>query len=438
MQSGFRVVKKSKTRKIFYAGVMLLFALIFARNVLQIGLPALGFLALFLFLAFICDKNEMMALAVLCIPLNSSLQYKYALLGWMFIYFLRFEKDIRFTTAILPLLAMLIWEGLHVFLDFDFSILEYVRGFAELIFCTFLMLNKFRDYDKGFILRTLAVGTVFVCCSVFLILVREVGFDISKIFFGSYRFGQIENNYNFNMNFNPNGLGFICNLSIAGIFHVVSTEKRKWFDWPLLLALAVFGVMTMSRTFLICFVLIVSAYFLSGQGLGIKKRGKRLLLLLVLFGIMVYVLLRFMPTVVEKFIGRFLEDDVSNGRNDLLSFYNWVIFEHPRNTFFGLGMQNVSDKVFEWYDYMINVPHNGPQQLVVVWGVMGLILFAWFIIALIKSARQRNKFDFISFIPLFFVLINVMSGQLITAGHVLLSFSVVFIIMSKKKERKNG
>jgi hypothetical protein len=91
-----------------------------------------------------------------------------------------------------------------------------------------------------------------------------------------------------------------------------------------------------------------------------------------------------MPTVVERFYERFLVDDITNHRGDLLVFYNKHIFSSAKYSLFGIGMQNMGDKLLSIYPNTFSfVPHNGIQQTIVAWGIPGLILFTVFIVGVI-------------------------------------------------------
>ena len=78
------------------------------------------------------------------------------------------------------------------------------------------------------------------------------------------------------------------------------------------------------------------------------------------------------------------------------------------------------------------MPHNGIQEILVVWGIPGLLLFVWLIVEMFLQVKTKHKIKFINLIPALLVLVYTMFGQLITAGQVLLSLVIVYISLYVK------
>ena len=112
-------------------GMTLFLGLIFARNIMGAPIPVIIILAIASFVALISDRNEIIALAISCIPTSTAFQYKYLMFAIIAIYLLKFGKDVKNKTALILLVIMFIWELLHG-IGYEFSIYQSLRDFSEL------------------------------------------------------------------------------------------------------------------------------------------------------------------------------------------------------------------------------------------------------------------------------------------------------------------
>ena len=125
-------------RLIFYAGIALLYFLVFIRNVFSVNFPVVILLIVYSAIVLFCGKDEIVALAISCIPLSAVFQYKYALLIPILLYSIKYFREIKVKRVFIPLFLMLAWELFHG-IKYDWSVNEFFRGFAELIFCCFVI-----------------------------------------------------------------------------------------------------------------------------------------------------------------------------------------------------------------------------------------------------------------------------------------------------------
>ena len=314
------ICMEKQSRGLFYLGMAAMMAAIFARNILELPIPVVAILAIGALVAAVSTRDEMIALVIACIPMSAALQYKYLIFICIIIYIMKFAKDVKITIAVLPLLFMMVWELVHG-LFYPFSVYEYLRGFTELIFCTFLVMIVPKKVDYKMICRLLAISSICMMSIVLLNLLEKTGYNFAAIFTGSYRFGVGNTEAeNFGVNYNANELGLITNLSIAGLLQLIASKKHHVFDYLMIVVLTMFGVMTMSRTFLVCFAFIIAMFTIAGVPTlaGKVKRVIFIILMILLILLLVYAL---MPNVYEMFADRFRVDDISNGRNDLFAFY---------------------------------------------------------------------------------------------------------------------
>ena len=145
------------------------------------------------------------------------------------------------------------------------------------------------------------------------------------------------------------------------------------------------------------------------------------------------------PYIIDNIIERFSEEDVTGGRAELLVWYFDYLFAEPSHILFGTGMQDIFSKVTGYLGSSpLDIPHNGIQELLVVWGLPGIILLGVFIFNLVATASRANKISFPMFIPVIVWFVMGMSGQWITSGKDMLFMSWFYVVFCTKFEDKIG
>ncbi len=411
----------------FYACMALFWLTLVLNNLVGLGIPVSVFLIYAVAVAVVGDRSELIALAICCIPFSSSLQYKYVLLILAGAYLIRFFRDFgKIKLWTLFALSILLWEGLHG-ATLGFSLVEYFRGFAELILCIVIFSSSYRDYRFSLIRRMLALSTAVVCSIIFFNLLRE-GSGVDSFFSGYYRFGQAveEEIESFDGTFNPNELGFICNLSIVGLLQGIHAREGKPLDLALILLLTLYGFLTLSRSFLICFALII-VLFLFVRSKNIFRTMGTVAGGGVGAGLIYWIYVSLFPNAYSLMIARWEVEDVSGGRLELFSYFHKLLFSSFSNMFFGIGLQNVKEKLRALYGGWLP-PHNGIQEILVVWGLPGLILMVCWIWALIRDAkRYGGKLRLVHFLPFILVFVKMQTGQFVRSGTMMLSLTLVFL-----------
>jgi len=429
-----RIIKASHKNEHSFFWLMIagFMGLIFIRN-LFFDFPVIILLAYICIVASFSDHDEIMALAVSFIPFSAAFQYRYALLFLIVAYLIKYPKNVNRinVSAYIPLGLMMAWELLHG-IFYDFSFVKYLQGFSELIFCTFVISLPNKKFDYKFISRVLSISTAFACAIVLIKVLQITGYDFATVFLnGNYRLGindHTETSYV--MNYNANSLGLMCNLGICALLLRIKICRINIIDIGLIIALAFFGFLTLSRTFVLCLAMIAFMYVFS-IGTNLVKTARTVVLFLILVVVILFAIYTSVPYVFENIVERFNEDDVTNGRGDLFAYYNDHIFSSLKYFFFGIGIHNILSKMGAIYiDAPFDVPHNAFQEIIVGWGIVGLIIFLSFIyIMIIIAKRSVRKIRLSNFLPFVLVIVASQAGQLITSGFRLISLVFVFITM---------
>ena len=419
--------------------------LIFIRNIIGYEFNIAILLVYACVMAFFADHNEMMAIAVSCIPFSAAFQYRYAILAILVLYFIKYNGHMKKINlnVYAPLLILMAWELIHGVV-FDFSLVSYLQGFSELIFLTFIISLPNKKFDYEFISRVLVITVIFSCFILLFKLLAEVNYDFQAVFLdGRYRLGPsayesdtIGQSYKFN--YNANDLGFVCNLSISALLMKMRASKVSVVDVACIVLLCFFGALTLSRSFVLCLALVFILFALSGKGNVIKKI-RNIIIAAVIVAVGLIVFAQIIPYVFNNIINRFGEDDVTNGRSYLLGWYNDFLFESPFNILFGTGLQDSLARVNALSQRSVDtVPHNCIQEMLVVWGVPGLAVFVIMMVVMINVAGKENrKMRFLNFTPLILTFVKAQAGQLITAGRSLLVLSLLYIMLCTDFSRKD-
>lgn len=421
--------QKQHSRLLFWSLLGLLLAACFIRYSLQVNIPLAALLAVTVLIALLGGRDETAALCLCMIPLHTSVQYTYVLLFALVLYLVKFSAGVRFNLTIVPVLLMLLWELLHCFGE-PFGVAELVGDFLPLLLLAVLMCAGDEKFDYDFIVRALAVSIAAMCLCLMGRLLYAANFNLGATLSGLRRLGLDTEETNLAITGgqqNPNTLGILCVLAMTGLIQLRGSGRKKPGDGALILFLLVFGALTSSRTYLACLA-IMAVLLVLGQKGSLSGKLKFLggILLVLLAALLVLWLL--FPELLEFYYGRFFMEDISTGRTDLMAAYHKFIMSDPKVLFFGIGMQDYAPKLLEVYRVASHVPHNGIQELIIAWGIPGLLLFGFLWAVMILRSRQQNKNQtLIHYIPLLVLLAKVQVGQMLDSPYTMLAFSYAYL-----------
>ncbi len=411
----------------FYCLLCLLMGLIITKYSLQIDIPRLLFLGIILLIVIIGDRDEVVAMCICCISLHESVDFFYATAFCVIGYVVKYPESIRFHLPVIPVLLIIAWELLHCFgqpLDAVKLITEMIPFLVLLIF----MGAELSDIDYSFVIRAFSVSTALVGLSMLLRVVYLADFNLAIAFASLQRLGVGAEGTKISSGaIHPNSLGIICILAATGLMQLRTTGRGKKTDLVLTILLLVLGALTASRTFLACLALMGLLLWFSQKG-SIKQKIRFLGSLLLILLLSLIVLGFVFPDLLEYFYRRFLEKDLTTGRVDLMSKYHAFIVSDPSVLFFGIGLHDLSEKVTVVYRIAQNVPHNGVQEIVVAWGLVGIVLFGSLLFVMIWRSRQICKQQqLLNFIPLLILIFKVQAGQIITSGYTMMALLYVYL-----------
>lgn len=421
-----------KQHPILFGYIILMLSLLFVRNALQISIPVSVLLAITIISLLFASVDETIGIFVTFIPFSTGFQYKYAIFACIIIFLIKSKGKIRLSKTIPIVFLMLFWELLHAF-SIVFSVVELLRIFSELFFLCVLTSNLSRKIDLRLIIRSMYLAVIGVCFIMLFIQLREFDFNLMRYISagsGSFRFGQ-NNTFaeNFGLNFNANGLGTICAITLSCILILIRKSLNNIVDVVAFVLVAFFGLLTLSRTYIFLLIFILIYYLIFAHAVGKRKIRGFLTFVFLIFASIILLYFIF-PQVAENIFLRFSENDVTGGRTDLFAFYHKHIFASVNNILFGIGIQGFSSTLAEIYGYNVQVCHNSIQELWVAWGLPGVIAFIVLLLGMLSDSGIRFKRETrIYYLPLLLLLFSSMAGQLIRSGNALMELSVAYLAL---------
>lgn len=418
-----------------------MFALFVVRYLLKVNVPAIVFLMVTMLPIWWGSTTEQLAFAVSCIPFSVAFQYKYALLILAAAIIIKNRGRLKRSGVFIIIMVMMAWELCHAFYGW-FSFVEYLRDFAELILLGVVTSINLREVDHKLVIRSLTVSVVGVCVIMLIMQMQQFGFDLVAVFARSarsFRFGQSNMEAGtFALNFNANNLGFICNLATCGGLLLSARKEHRRMDVVLAICSVVFALMTLSRAAIVCLLFIFITFLFLVEGKFAVKIWSGVGAVLAAVAALVLISM-FVPSVFENLLERFQRADIWNGRGNLLKYYNEFLMSSPMYFLFGIGMQNIFDKVSPHYP-VIDVPHMGAQEVMVAWGVVGVIMMGIVLWRILVVSRKYagGKRQLYQFMPLALTLVFTTSGQLLTSSRALmaLTFSYICLCVEKSTPKK--
>lgn len=430
MSESIQNIQTTKYSARFWLMMSVFLALFILRNLVGISFPVVVFLLWVAVMAVCLEEHEIKAVVVSFIPLFPAFQNKYATLVCLAVLMVKCYKQIKIRPVIFSGVCLLFWELFHHEIG-NFSFVDCFASFVELFFIMMIIcIEPKKRADICQLSRVLAIASLVSFTILFFNTLEAENIKFYDLLNAGFRLGTVEEveviGYQFS--YNANELGFICNLTIALLFANLYHKKGNIWDVLMIIFMLFVGALTISRTFLLLFAGTVFLFILlKDASISKKIRNGVFLIAIVAVGLLLLYLLY--PNIIMNYIARFSEKDVTGGRTYLFEFYNQFIFSSPNRLFFGIGMQEIAEKVYLFEHVNVQVPHNGYQEILVAWGIPGFLMLAILVIGLIRIANKRRrsgKMVWIQYLPLLLLLINIMGGQFFTHSFKMLTLYLAY------------
>lgn len=414
----------------FYSLFSLLMLLLFFRYALLISFPSVVFVGILAMMAFWGDREEILAVCICCIPLDSAVPFYCVLLFCIAVYAFKYGRNVRLDFGFIPIVLIILWELLHGFMGEMDLILMITLTIPYLLFVILFFIRDVKSVDYSFIVRTFSVMVLWICVILVVRLMILCDFQLDVAFFNMQRLGISDEEIG-NLVINPNTLGVQCVLAVSCLLQLRINGQKNIGDLILIISILILGALTISRTYLACLLIMIVYLLIISKG-GFKQKLKLLFGIIILLTISVFLMYSFFPTTMELFSQRLNIEDITSGRDSLFSVYNNYIISSAKTLFWGLGALNLGDKVTNIYSIAENVPHNGIQEILVSWGIPGLLLVISMMFVMIRRSRQENPNQtMLNYLPFVILLAKIQVGQMVTSPYTMMAFALIYLSLCR-------
>lgn len=418
-------------RKRFWCLLGLLFLLILTRYALQIDIPRLAFLLVIAVIVLLGDQDEIVAMCMCFIPLHESIDFFYALAIAVGVYVFRYHRRLHLGTNILLAVMVIVWELLHCFRE-TFLPVDFLSKIIPFIVLTVMMASNTGKMDYPFIVRAFSGATLGVSLVMFLRVLYFSDFNFMTAITNLQRMGldvqsNVEDAAITGGLVHPNSLGVITVIAATGLMQLRNMKISRRSDMILMCVILVLAALGSSRTYIACLTVMILLLIFAEQG-GFKKKLRLIGVLCLVIAAAAIAMAIIFPDTFEYFINRFSVSDITTGRDELMVQYQRFIAENPNVLYFGIGLQDYGNRLMSYYRVANNVPHNSLQEIVIAWGIPGLLLFAGLFFIMFRSAYRKNKhLRLINWIPLIILVFKSIAGQLLTSAYTMLALCYAYI-----------
>lgn len=350
--------------------------LLYVRDIVGISVPRYSFLAFILIIAIQQKVDYIVSTIAFLLPLTCGIPNNILLFSLMVILIYKCNSENTFKSKSMVNLTVILclWEFFHLILNpsGNIDIIPYLGYIASLFFLLVIPsfpLSARINWSRA--LLFFCFGTCVLLLFIRLNFENVLGADFYE---EGMRLGSVEQYTGQDdvimLRTNANNIGLYSATAISIALCLYYYKKINVFILGLLFAISYSsGILSISRTWAICIGITV-IWFLIVQKEN-RIRNMVILSLIVIVGF--YYVSVVNPTILDAFTARFNEDDVNSGagRSEIISEYNNYLVEHPFRLLFGSGAISYGDVITE----IKHSVHNGTQQIIVSYGLMGFLCF---------------------------------------------------------------
>ena len=315
------------------------------------------------------------------------------------------------------------------FYTFDTRIAEVV-GYASILFLLFYIIaDNSKDVDSGKCITLFCIGAAVLLLGIIInnsLLISQLD-PIN----GIVRLGDNKELGDFDetrmmLTANANSIGYYSIAATSCLLVLQYYKKINSILFLILFAISFYGgVLSVSRTWAILMVFSIIVYLRF-----MKQNIVKGLFLIGVLSIGVVVFLSQNELILEFFTQRFTEDSTNlstaGGRTIIFKSYNDYLADNPFSLLWGEGAV--------YYKEATGIglsTHNATQQIVVSYGLLGLIIF---IFALFKNIRRYfNRNKVMAILPLCMMILFIQTIQILNPYYLMCPIIIAFFALKMGK-----
>jgi len=337
--------------------------------------------------------------------------------------------------TLISIFVFTIYELLHIITSPSDNLTEFLRYIIIYFLLFYIMFIDYEKQDKIRVVDSYIYGTIFSILHIFVETLLIFDGNLLKYVDGTFRFGYAEQlETDLTMAADPNLVGQSCSFVIVFCIALIMLGyKNKKYYLSMVIALLA-GTLTISKTFLLSIVLIFVLMILFVGSWNSVKMMKRRVLLLIIVLLGCFVVLKVNPSYLDNIFSRVDTTDITTGRTANASIYLEYLMNKGENLLFGVGMQNVGEKIG-----FSGSPHAAIIEGVVCWGLIGVLLMLALIIASVKHNTAYVKSKMLNYIPLIIFSVLIQTTQLFRLRDRVIALIVVIVLtgISQKGDETN-
>ncbi|SFT25341.1 hypothetical protein [Paenibacillus sp. BC26] len=233
---------------------------------------------------------------------------------------------------------------------------------------------------------------------------------------------------------NPNFFTMDISIAIAGWFGLITSGRIKSMDYIVVIILSVFGFMSISKSFLVMYVILLLFLLITLGKQKILGVIKGVLIIGVIF-IGIYLFID--KSYFSAFLSRLSNDSnnlsfssVTTGRYDLWTDYVKYIFSNAKVLLFGEGIGAG--------DYNQRAAHNYFIETLYYLGVMGALLYLWCVKMVFPRRDILVRRSLVNYLPLLILLIRGTAITLINRENLIFYLIIIAVMLNTNLEKKIG
>ena len=405
--------------------------LIFARDILGLGIPLIVLTLVWCIGLLVWNDDERAAFTVAAtICFANSVSITIPIFAFLSVIILK--NGVVYKSKILYIsLLIIVIEGLKFFQFSNQNIRLYVNYIMIILLVAIVVSfqSKMQMFDPVLILRYYLFFFVFLSLDILVLTIKNYG-SFSAILGASFRIGQtdfVEGESISTMSINANGVGLLAILAVIIAFILLRYRAlNRMYAYGVVIYASIIGFLTISKTFFIIYILMVVLLLIENTITYSQNPIK----IIGIFGLIAVAFFLFSHTsIYSNIMLRFATGDLTTGRVDITKGYIDYMSGHSQYQLLGIGLQNVNIKVG-----MTNVPHNALLEIYVTLGIVGIIAYIVFFCDILSQAKKNNrnlynrKIPFINMIPIIIFLIFIQALQFLRISYIY--DSIILVVMT--------
>lgn len=411
-----RVQQHSKIDVRLVISVAVLSLMVFFRDMGYFAFAPLHFVAVVTLISLFLPYNSLRSFFFFYITVGISV-YGLALFPIMLALILK-NKKLNVFQIVFPIIILL-FELFH-FASYQFDVDTnrfIIYSFYIILFFYVLFDDNLDDVDVKNGMKYYILGTAIASLIIFLHAIINYGFQ--DILYETYRMGNNFDDYDSEKEMvtamNPNQLAFYTITAFSILLYIKGIFRNSLSKVVLMIVLVFAGIMSASRTWIIIMAIVLVMYFLFS---GMKGKFSFVLVTAIVF-ILAMRFNTYTEAIYSRFENRFEEASLSTAghRTEIIRDYNQWLANNPQRMVYGAGSLYYTEICKINYS-----THNSIQQIIVCYGILGLLIFTVCIFVYHKRYTRRNQARFWYCIPFIVCFIFSQTGQFLSPACMMLPF----------------